>query len=40
MVEKIKSHSLGKLEISIEPSHKVRHGERTLNTGTLIKPLI
>ena len=30
MVEKIKSHSLGKLEIYIEPSHKVRHGERTL----------
>ena len=30
MVEKIKSHSLGKLEIYIEPSQKVRHGERTL----------
>jgi PII-like signaling protein len=30
MVEKIKSHSLGKLEIYIEPSHKVRQGERTL----------
>ncbi len=30
MVRKIKSHSLGKLEIYIEPAHKVRHGERTL----------
>jgi PII-like signaling protein len=30
MVEKIKTHSLGKLEIYIEPAHKVRHGERTL----------
>ena len=30
MVEKIKTHSLGKLEIYLEPAHKVRHGERTL----------
>jgi PII-like signaling protein len=30
MAEKIKTHSLGKLEIYIEPAHKVRHGERTL----------
>ena len=30
MVKKIKTHSLGKLEIYIEPSHKIRHGERTL----------
>jgi len=30
MVEKIKTHSLGKLEIYIEPAHKVRHGDRTL----------
>ncbi|OQP60177.1 hypothetical protein A3860_34415 [Niastella vici] len=30
MVEKIKTHSLGKLEIFIEPAHKVRHGKRTL----------
>ncbi|HVU93677.1 MAG TPA: DUF190 domain-containing protein [Puia sp.] len=30
MVEKIKTHSLGKLEIYIEPAHKVRHGQRTL----------
>jgi hypothetical protein len=30
MVKKIKTHSLGKLEIYIEPAHKVRHGQRTL----------
>lgn len=30
MVKKIKSHSLGKLEIYIEPAHKIRHGERSL----------
>jgi PII-like signaling protein len=30
MVEKIKTHSLGKLEIYIEPAHKIRQGERTL----------
>src|SRR5262245_9734914 len=30
MVEKIKSHSLGKLEIYLEPAHKVRHGRTTL----------
>ena len=29
MAEKFKTHSLGKLEIYIEPAHKVRHGERT-----------
>jgi PII-like signaling protein len=29
MAEKIKTHSLGKLEIFIEPAHKVRHGQRT-----------
>lgn len=30
MVKKIKSHSLGKLEIYIAPAHKVKHGNRTL----------
>lgn len=30
MVRKIKSHSLEKLAIYIGPTHKVRHGERTL----------
>jgi PII-like signaling protein len=30
MVKKIRTHALGKLEIYIEPAHKVRHGERTL----------
>ena len=30
MDKKIKTHSLGKLEIYIEPAHKVRHGDRTL----------
>jgi PII-like signaling protein len=30
MVHKVKSHALGKLLIYIEPSHKVRHGERSL----------
>jgi PII-like signaling protein len=30
MVEKIKTHSLGKLEIYIEPAHKIRQEQRTL----------
>ncbi|HVX48891.1 MAG TPA: DUF190 domain-containing protein [Chitinophagaceae bacterium] len=30
MVQKIKSHSLGKLEIYIEPAHKIKQGKRTL----------
>jgi PII-like signaling protein len=30
MVRKIRSHSLGKLEIYLEPAHKVRLGQRTL----------
>lgn len=30
MVNKVKSHSLGKLKIYIEPAHKVRHGERSI----------
>lgn len=29
MVQQIKTHSLGKLQIYIEPAHKVMHGERT-----------
>ncbi len=30
MVKKVKTHSLGKLEIFIEPAHKVRQGESSL----------
>jgi len=30
MVNQVKSHSLGKLKIYIEPAHKVKHGERSL----------
>jgi len=29
MDRKVKSHSLGKLRIYIEPAHKVRHGDRS-----------
>lgn len=29
MAEEIKTHSLGRLEIFIEPVHKVRHGQRS-----------
>ncbi|GAA4786815.1 hypothetical protein GCM10023231_13640 [Olivibacter ginsenosidimutans] len=30
MENKLKTHALGKLRIYIEPTHKVRHGERSL----------
>jgi PII-like signaling protein len=30
MDKKVKSHSLGKLEIYIAPKHKVRHGSRSM----------
>ncbi|GAC1447978.1 MAG: hypothetical protein NVSMB7_09090 [Chitinophagaceae bacterium] len=30
MVQKFKTHTLGKLEIFIEPAHKVRHADRSL----------